>query len=227
MTDTPFAQEQAQKALQDEVRARAEATRSESAAAVAYREYLEFEQAVLAAEEAFTDADDAAKKAAARHRARAEEVEASKAKASRLDKAAAKVRAAWAEQGLYRPATGGVTSSFGPRVHPVTGVYKLHTGTDFAGTDGNYYAMADGVVTYAGYDGAYGYMVKVDHGNVSGHKTESWYAHQPGLNVSVGQSVSRGEVIGRIGNTGYSTGPHAHVELHLNGQPVDLLAHLP
>ena len=87
--------------------------------------------------------------------------------------------------------------------------------------------MADGVVTYAGYDGAYGYMVKVDHGIVAGHKTESWYAHQPGLNVSVGQSVSRGEVIGRIGSTGYSTGPHAHVELHLNGQPVDVLAHLP
>lgn len=227
MTDTPLAQEQAQKALEDEVRARAEATRSESAAAVAYREYQEFEQQVLAAEEAFTEADDEAKKARARFREQAEQAEAAKAKASRLDEAAAEVRAAWAEQGLYRPATGRVTSAFGPRVHPVTGVYKQHTGTDFAGTDGNYYAMADGVVTYAGYDGAYGYMVKVDHGKVAGHKTESWYAHQPGLNVSVGQSVSRGEVIGRIGNTGYSTGPHAHVELHLNGQPVDVMAHLP
>ena len=55
---------------------------------------------------------------------------------------------------------------------------------------------------------------------------ETWYAHQPDLSVDVGQQVAWGEVIGRIGNTGYSTGPHAHVELHVNGQPVDLMEHL-
>ena len=223
---TPLAREQADDALEDEVRARAESVRAESAAAVAYRQYLEFEEEVFAAEEAFNEADDEAKKARARFRERAERAEKAQAKASRLDSAAAEVRAAWAEQGLHRPATGGITSAFGPRVHPVTGVYKLHTGTDFAGDDGRYYAMADGVVTYAGYDGAYGYMVKVDHGRMSGHRAVSWYAHQPGLDVSVGQTVSRGQVIGRIGNTGYSTGPHAHVELRLNGQPVDLMSHL-
>jgi murein DD-endopeptidase MepM/ murein hydrolase activator NlpD len=201
--------------------ARVEAAVSDAAAA--YAEYQEFAAEVEAAEAAFVAADAETRRARADAQERAVAAQAARTKAARLSGVLAEVAAA---QGLHPPATGRITSAFGPRVHPVTGVYKLHTGTDFAGTDGRYYAAADGVVTYAGYDGAYGYMVHVDHGTVDGRRLETWYAHQPGLDVSVGQQVSRGEVIGRIGNTGYSTGPHAHVELHVDGQATDIMPFL-
>jgi murein DD-endopeptidase MepM/ murein hydrolase activator NlpD len=221
-----LAQERADEAAKALEEVQQQAAEAVSAAAAEYEEYRVFEQDVLAAEEAFATADEEARAARAKLERQAAEAEAASAEAEKRQKAAAEVREAWKDQGLHPPATGGVTSPFGPRVHPVTGVYKLHTGTDFEGQDGNYYAMADGTVSYAAYDGAYGYMVKIDHGTMAGHQVESWYAHQPGVSVSVGQKVSKGEVIGRIGNSGYSTGPHAHVELHLDGAPVDLMEHL-
>ena len=141
--------------------------------------------------------------------------------ASGYQELAASVDEAFRAQGLIAPATGGVTSPYGNRVHPVTGEYKLHTGTDFAATDGNYYAAMDGTVSYAAYDEAYGNMVKIDHGEIDGHDVETWYAHQPDLQVSVGQDVGAGEKIGDIGSTGYSTGPHAHFELRVDGNPID------
>lgn len=199
---------------------------AEAQAEAAYEEYLDFAAEVEAAEELLSEADRAAQRKQAEAEAEAAEAEQARKRAAQLDKAAAQVEQAWAEQGLYQPATGRITSPFGPRVHPVTGVYKLHTGTDWSGADGNYYAAEDGVVSYAGYDGAYGYMVKVNHGRIDGNRVVTWYAHQPGLQVSVGDTVSRGEVIGRIGSTGYSTGAHAHVELRLNGQPVDITEYL-
>ena len=202
------------------------ARQAQSVEAAAYEEYLEFATEVAAAEAEFIAASDDAALARAQLDELAEKAAAAQKQSKKLAREAKALDEALAEQGLHTPARGRVTSSFGPRVHPVTGVYKQHTGTDFAGTDGKYYAAASGVVTYAGYDGAYGYMVKIDHGRIGGQKLETWYAHQPGLSVNVGQDVGRGEVIGRIGNTGYSTGPHAHVELHVNGQPVDLMAHL-
>ncbi len=215
------AEERREQAAEAAASERAEAAASE--AAIAYAEYQEFAADVEAAEAAFTTADAEVKQARAAARERAAAAETARQKAARLSGELEEVAAA---HGLHAPATGRITSPFGPRVHPVTGVYKLHTGTDFAGTDGNYYAAADGVVTYAGYDGAYGYMVHVDHGEVGGRDLQTWYAHQPGLTVSVGQQVSRGEVIGRIGNTGYSTGPHAHVELHVDGEPTDIVPFL-
>lgn len=219
-------QERADRAADEVAEAEAAFVEAQSDEAAAYEEYRAFEEDVLAAEKEFDAADAEARAARAEVAAQATKAKELTAEAEDLSAAAAEVRAAWADQGLHPPATGRVTSPFGPRVHPVTGVYKQHTGTDFSGDDGNYYAVADGTVTYAGYDGAYGYMVKVDHGEIGGHHVESWYAHQPGLGVSVGQSVAKGEVIGTIGNSGYSTGPHAHVELHLDGTPVDLMEHV-
>ena len=203
-----------------------ELRQTQSAEAAAYEEYLVFADDVEAAEAALVAASDDAARAHARLDEIAAEAKAAQQKSAKLTRQTKALAEALAEQGLHRPATGGVTSSFGPRVHPVTGVYKLHTGTDFEGTDGRYYAAASGVVTYAGYDGAYGYMVKVNHGKIGGQRMSTWYAHQPGLQVAVGEQVERGQVIGRIGNTGYSTGPHAHVELRVNGAPVDLMPHL-
>ena len=113
--------------------------------------------------------------------------------------------------GFIRPvASSTITSSYGPRVHPVTGQYKVHTGTPFI-------AAKDGVVTAAEYHPAYGNMVIIDHGG--GFST--LYAHASQLKVSVGQKVKQGQVVSLVGSTGYSTGPHAHFEIRINGQHVN------
>ncbi len=219
-------EQQAQQAAEAVDVAAEAATMAESQAARAYGEYLEFADEITAANRAVAAADAEARRLSAALTEAAEKAERARMKAAGLDEAVAEVEAAWHARGLHQPADGRVTSHFGPRVHPVTGVYKLHTGTDFTGSDGTYYAAEDGVVTFAGYDGAYGYTVHVDHGRVGGRHVETWYAHQPGLSVQVGEQVSRGQAIGRIGSTGYSTGPHAHVELRIDGEPVDIMGYL-
>jgi murein DD-endopeptidase MepM/ murein hydrolase activator NlpD len=115
--------------------------------------------------------------------------------------------------GRARPGTGSITSHYGMRTHPITGVYKLHSGTDFSYGDGNAYAAADGTVTSVTYDGAYGNMVTVSHGG----GTQTRYAHLSSASVSSGQRVSAGRVVGRIGSTGYATGPHLHFEVLIGG----------
>jgi murein DD-endopeptidase MepM/ murein hydrolase activator NlpD len=206
--------------------ATAEAAATHAAASLAYAEYQAFNEEVLAAEEALRAAQsdaEAADREARRHRGRVQEVR-QQAKQARAD--AASLRTVYASQGLARPAAGSVTSPFGMRVHPVTGVYKLHTGVDFAGGGSGMFAAADGVVTYAAYDPAYGNMVKVNHGRKDGRRLTTWYAHGTGLAVSVGQQVQAGQRIGTIGSTGYSTGPHLHFELRLDGTPVNPLPYL-
>ncbi|WP_055070838.1 murein hydrolase activator EnvC family protein [Clostridium massiliamazoniense] len=118
-------------------------------------------------------------------------------------------------QGFIKPASGGITSPYGPRVHPVTGKQSFHTGVDYGASYGSAIkASKSGTVTTAGWHTAYGKMVIIDHGN--GQST--LYAHSSQLNVSVGQKVSQGQVIAQVGSTGYSTGPHLHFEIRINGQ---------
>lgn len=116
-----------------------------------------------------------------------------------------------------RPGTGHTTSPYGMRTHPITGVHKLHTGTDFSYGDGRAYAARSGTVAAVTYDGAYGNMVTLSHGN--GLQTR--YAHLASPSVSVGESVSAGDVVGQIGSTGYSTGAHLHFEVLENGEFVN------
>jgi murein DD-endopeptidase MepM/ murein hydrolase activator NlpD len=116
-----------------------------------------------------------------------------------------------------RPGTGGITSPYGMRTHPITGVYKLHSGTDFAYGDGRAYAARSGTVTAVTYDGAYGNMVTVSHGD----GIETRYAHLSSASVSTGQKVGSGDVVGQIGSTGYATGPHLHFEVLQNGEFVN------
>lgn len=114
-----------------------------------------------------------------------------------------------------------VTSFFGTRLHPILGVYKTHTGIDIgAGYGTAVLAAADGVVSTAAYDaGGYGNYIIIDHGN--GNKT--LYAHMSQISVRVGQTVTQGRIIGLVGSTGMSTGPHLHFEVYVGGTRVDPL----
>lgn len=113
--------------------------------------------------------------------------------------------------------------TFKMRVHPITGVYKLHSGIDIpAPTGTNFLAANDGVVVKAGYNTAYGNMVMIDHGG----GVSTLYAHGDKIMVTLGQTVKKGDVVLQVGETGYATGPHAHFEVRINGTPVDPLPYV-
>jgi len=113
---------------------------------------------------------------------------------------------------------GQISSRFGWRKRPGTNEMKPHKGVDFSGEIGEpVLALADGVVSFSGRRNAYGYMVELSH--ASGLTTR--YAHNDSNVVSVGQRVEQGQMIAKLGSTGRSTGPHVHVEVHLDGEPVD------
>ena len=122
--------------------------------------------------------------------------------------------------GLSMPCSGRITSPFGYRVHPITHVYKLHTGVDISVPSGTpIHAAADGVVVCAQWYGAYGYAVVIDHGG----GVQTLYGHNSKLCVKPGETVKRGQVIAHSGATGYATGPHCHFEKRVNGMPVNPL----
>lgn len=111
-----------------------------------------------------------------------------------------------------------VTSLFGPRTHPVTGKYTNHGGMDIAAPTGTpVYSARAGKVIVSQYSGSYGNYIIVDHGE--GYAT--LYAHLSARNVGVGTKVSAGQLIGKVGSTGRSTGPHLHLELRKNGEKID------
>ena len=116
-----------------------------------------------------------------------------------------------------------LSSTFKMRVHPITGVYKLHTGIDIPAPIGtNFLAANEGIVVKASYNSAYGNMVMVDHGG----GVSTLYAHGDEIMVTLGQTVKKGDVVLKTGNTGNSTGPHAHFEVRINGTPVDPLPYV-
>ncbi|MCL3818836.1 peptidoglycan DD-metalloendopeptidase family protein [Aeromicrobium wangtongii] len=124
---------------------------------------------------------------------------------------------------LVRPVGGPVTSPFGMRVHPLTGVRKLHDGTDFAVPCGTpVRAAAGGTVTAAGSAGAYGRRITIRHGR----DLETSYAHLSVVSVPVGDPVTAGEVIGRSGTTGLSTGCHLHFMVREGGALTDPMSSL-
>ncbi len=112
-----------------------------------------------------------------------------------------------------------ITSNFSPnRVNPVTGVLRPHTGTDVGAQSGApIWAAASGTVTFAGVNGGYGNCVIINHGN----GVSTLYAHMSAIETSTGATVYQGALIGRVGSTGNSTGPHLHFEILTNGTPVD------
>lgn len=121
------------------------------------------------------------------------------------------------------PVKGYLTSGFGWRRSPFSGASKMHSGLDISNRVGTpVSAPARGAVAFSGPDGAYGICITIDHGN--GLVTR--YAHLSKTLVKVGEYVQRGEVIGAVGNTGRSTGPHLHYEVILKGTPVDPMRYI-
>ncbi|WP_405624393.1 M23 family metallopeptidase [Streptomyces sp. NBC_00076] len=115
-----------------------------------------------------------------------------------------------------------VTSSYGSREHPLTGVTKLHTGVDFGSPQGaQVSSAAAGRVVFAGMTKAYGNRVVVDHGTISGKPLQTTYSHLSSLQVPVGRTVEAGTPIGLVGSTGLSTGPHLHFEVIFDGGYTD------
>ena len=122
------------------------------------------------------------------------------------------------------PVSGPVVSPFGWRIHPILHYRKMHTGIDIAvGYGVPVHAADSGTVIYATWMGGYGNVIIVDHGN----SISTLYAHQSSLAVGAGAHVGRGQVVGYVGSTGFSTGPHLHFEVRVNGNPVDPMGYLP
>ena len=120
--------------------------------------------------------------------------------------------------GFVMPAEGTFSSGFGPRVDPLTGASGFHPGQDIAAPEGTpIVAATSGEVAYAGWEQGYGNFTCIDRGD----GLATCYGHQSAILVTVGQQVQAGQLIGRVGTTGWSTGPHLHFEVRLDGTPVD------
>jgi murein DD-endopeptidase MepM/ murein hydrolase activator NlpD len=124
---------------------------------------------------------------------------------------------------FFWPTSGSIGSGFGWRTHPIFGTQRFHSGVDIGGSCGQpIWAADDGTVISASYNDGYGNATVIDHGG----GLATLYAHQSSFSVSSGQSVDRGQTIGAVGTTGWSTGCHLHFEVRVNGTPVDPVPYL-
>ena len=129
--------------------------------------------------------------------------------------------------GFIKPISGPITSPFGWRIHPIFKSRIFHSGIDIGGPNGGaIQASNDGKVIYSGWYGGYGKCVILDHGVVNGQPITTLYAHMSSIAVSNGQMVKKGQTLGREGSTGYSTGPHCHFEVRVNGKPTNPLNYI-
>ncbi|MFH1361416.1 MAG: M23 family metallopeptidase, partial [bacterium] len=124
---------------------------------------------------------------------------------------------------LAWPAEGRITSRYGYRRHPLWGGRNFHRGIDIAAKHGTPIKAADaGEIIFAGWWDGYGKAIVIDHGQ----KTTTVYGHMSRLYKKVGQAVAKGQTIGLMGSTGYSTGPHVHFEVRKSGKPTDPMPYL-
>ncbi len=145
------------------------------------------------------------------------------AEIEKVDKYLATKKSLVADMPDMAPLFGKMTSGFGHRRWRRSGHSENHQGVDIAVPRGTpVYAPAEGVVTYAGWKGDYGKMVELDHG--TGYTTR--YGHLSQIDVEIGDRVIKGQIIGEVGSTGRSTGPHLHYEVRFNGTPVDPVDYL-
>lgn len=129
--------------------------------------------------------------------------------------------------GFIKPISGRITSPFGWRTHPIFNSRSFHSGVDIGGQyNSGIRASNAGKVIYTGWYGGYGKVVIIDHGEINGTPISTLYAHMNSTRVSVGEFVSKGQVVGYEGTTGYSTGPHLHFEVRINGRPNNPLSYI-
>lgn len=129
--------------------------------------------------------------------------------------------------GFMKPIAGPITSPFGYRIHPIFKSRIYHSGIDIGGINGGKIrASNSGKVIYAGWYGGYGKVVILDHGLINGQPTTTLYGHMSGYVVNAGATVLKGQTIGYEGSTGYSTGPHCHFEVRVNGRPQNPLNYI-
>jgi murein DD-endopeptidase MepM/ murein hydrolase activator NlpD len=122
---------------------------------------------------------------------------------------------------VYAPVAGRLTSGYGMRFHPVLGYSRMHAGVDFGAAWGSpIYAVSDGTVTWSGWHGGHGNYVRLEHGG----GMATGYGHMSKIAVANGGRVRAGQVIGYVGSTGLSTGPHLHYEVYQNGRTVNPLS---
>jgi murein DD-endopeptidase MepM/ murein hydrolase activator NlpD len=127
------------------------------------------------------------------------------------------------KKGFLKPTTGRFADGFGPRLHPISGKEAFHEGLDLApGWRARVVASQDGRVLFAGLKAGFGRLIILDHGN----GLTSWYAHLDEILVKPQQLAKRGDLIGKVGKTGRTTGPHLHFEIRLNGTPQNPLLYL-
>lgn len=123
---------------------------------------------------------------------------------------------------LLRPVPGRIGSKFGMRLHPIFRVWRMHSGVDLSASCGTpIRAAANGKVIGKSYDSASGNRLTIDHGSVGGRHLITIYMHASGYSARSGQQVRRGEVIGKVGSTGWSTGCHLHFSVKLDGRLVN------
>lgn len=150
---------------------------------------------------------------------------------SELEEAVSRVAADISSEVAFRraipsiyPVEADITSPFGWRMHPVTGIRSYHSGIDIGAPRGTVIRVtADGTVAATGWDEGYGLRVVVDHG----YAVQTLYGHCSRILAKVGQKVKRGDAIAHVGNSGVSTGPHVHYEVRLRGDPVNPEQYLP
>jgi murein DD-endopeptidase MepM/ murein hydrolase activator NlpD len=206
--------------------------------------------ALLAAEQARKDAEQARvdlltlkrrqEKALAAAKAEKEDVQRHYAEVKEQSEAIAEQLRSWESQygkfvpvlrpgaRLLMPTKGWKSSDFGNRFDPYYGVWQLHAGVDIAAGGGQpIYAAAGGTVSSAGWLGGYGNYTCITHGRSGRKMISTCYAHQSKILVKVGDKVRGGQLIGRVGTTGASTGYHLHFEVRQNGDPVQPLNWLP
>ncbi|TPN30937.1 M23 family metallopeptidase [Mesorhizobium sp. B2-3-3] len=132
------------------------------------------------------------------------------------------VRSLTVINGMVTPVSGVMTSTFGPRKHPILGTVRIHNGVDWAAPIGTpILAAFDGEISFQGDGGSYGNLIKIAHSN--GRETRYAHMQKFAITSGVGTKVKAGDVIGYIGTTGLSTGPHLHFELYQNGEAIDPL----
>ncbi len=125
---------------------------------------------------------------------------------------------------FVRPVPGSITSPFGTRTHPIFKRKIFHSGIDIGAPYGTPIRAANsGRVIFVGWYNGYGKVVIINHGQINGIPTTTLYAHMSSTSVKQGANIAKGDIVGRVGTTGYSTGPHLHFEVRQKGNPVNPL----